>query len=269
MPRDNLLLIVFDHVRICASLYCNLHCAHCYVPEEYRDQYKRLMEPSQFSLEEMMTLICRYCLRKVSVPGGETPFNIVLLGVVAIVHASKQGLQVQLNPGGLGQVPIADVISIFDDRERLTFQFRIDGANRETDRFRGRPGVYASVLRQMFGAVNGGALVRARMTVNRHNLSESLDAYLLLSSIGIDAFRIKPMFASRRRIRQLGCSFAALPSLLPPLPRARSSYNGRLPDRRPLAERGKSCNSPGLGKELPINITRCAEQPHVSLADAA
>lgn len=34
------------------------------------------------------------------------------------------------------------------------------------------------------------------MTANRHNIGEALDAYRLLSSIGVYSFRVKPMFAS-------------------------------------------------------------------------
>lgn len=202
MPSDHPLPIVFNHARICVSFYCNLHCEHCYVPEEYRDQYKRLLEPSQLSIEEMTEfvdlLVDKYSLRKVSLTGGEPLLERVFPRTAAVMaHASKRGLQVQLNTGGLGQVPIYDVASFFDDREKLTFQFSFDGAKRNTvDRFRGRAGVYDSALRQMAEAANCGALVQARMTANRHNIGEALDAYRLLSSIGVYSFRVKPMFAS-------------------------------------------------------------------------
>ncbi|OPY96062.1 hypothetical protein A5906_04900 [Bradyrhizobium sacchari] len=63
----------------------------------------------------------------------------------------------QLNTGGLGQVRISDVVSIFEDPKKLAFQFSFDGAKRETvDRFRGKSGVYDSALRQMAEAVNCG-----------------------------------------------------------------------------------------------------------------
>ncbi|MHC4046102.1 hypothetical protein [Bradyrhizobium sp. 23AC] len=249
MPRDNLLLIVFDNVRMRVSFYRDLHCARCHIPEVYRDQFiyrdqfKRLMGLSQFSLEEMTALTCRSCLRNVPVTGDDQAFNIVFLRVVAIAHANKQGLQVQ-NPGGLGPLPIADVTSIFDDRERLTFLLSFDRAEGETlDRFRGWPSVWALVLRRKAGAVNGLASVQARMTVNRRNLSEAPDAYLGLSSIGIDPFGIKPMFATRRHTQQAGYAFVALPSLQSALPRPRSSCSSRLPDRRAFAGQGTSCES--------------------------
>lgn len=42
-------------------------------------------------------------------------------------------------------MPICDVVSFFDDREKLTFQVSFDGAKRDTvDRFRGKAGVYDS-----------------------------------------------------------------------------------------------------------------------------
>lgn len=40
------------------------------------------------------------------------------------------------------------------------------------------------------------ALVQARMTVNRRNVGEVLDAYRLLSSIGVDSFKVRPMFSA-------------------------------------------------------------------------
>lgn len=87
--------------------------------------------------------------------------------------------------------------AIFNDPKTLAFQFSFDGAKRETvDRFRARAGVYDSALRQMAEAVNCGVLVQARMTANRHNIDEAMDAYRLLSSVGVHSFRTKPMFAS-------------------------------------------------------------------------
>lgn len=270
MPRDNLLLIVFDNVRMRVSFYCDLHCAHRHIPEVYRDQFKRLVGLSQFSLEEMTALTRGSCLRNVPGTGDDQPFNVVFRRVVATAHANKQGLQVRPNLGGLGRMPIADVTSIFDDRERLTFLLSLDRAEGKTpDRFRGGPSVSALALRRKVGAVNGLASVQARMTVNRRNLSEAPDAHLGLSSIGIDPFGIKPMFATRRHAQQAGCTFVALPSLQSALPRPRSSCSSRLPDRRAFAGQGTSYESAGLWQVLPNNIISNAQQPHVSLADAA
>ncbi|MET4753876.1 radical SAM protein [Bradyrhizobium sp. RT11b] len=202
MPPDKRLPIVFDHLRLCVSFYCNLHCKHCYVPQQYRDEYKRRLEPSQLSVDEMThfidLLIDRYGLTKVSVTDGEPLLRVVFPRTEAVLaHGQKRGMQVQLNTAGLGQVPISDVVSIFDDPGKLTLQFSFDGAKRDTvDRFRGKPGVYDSALRQMSEAANCGVLVQARMTANRQNIAEALDAYRLLSSIGVGSFRIKPMFAS-------------------------------------------------------------------------
>ncbi|WP_036051472.1 radical SAM protein [Bradyrhizobium sp. Tv2a-2] len=202
MLPGNSVPIIFDHLRICISVYCNLRCEHCYFSEEYRDQYKRLLEPFQLSIGEITSfidlLLERYLLRKISVTGGEPLLEMVFPRSAALMaHANKRGLQVQLNTRGLGQVQIRDIVSIFDDPQKLILQFSFDGANRETmDRFRGRPGVYASALRQMFEAVHCGALVQAKMTANRQNIGEALEAYRLLSSIGIDSFRIEPVLGS-------------------------------------------------------------------------
>ncbi|MGY4327366.1 hypothetical protein ACVWWG_001783 [Bradyrhizobium sp. LB7.2] len=217
-----------------------------------------------------MVRICRYRLWKVPMSGDERPFKIAFLHAVATAHAYKQGSQVQLNPGWLGPIPIVDVTSIVGDREWLTFRFsfgRTEG--KAVECFHGRPGVYAFVLRRMVGAVSGLASVQASTTVNRHNLSEAVEDYLQLSSIGMDPFNIKPMFAARRHTQQPKCAFAALPSLQPATPRPRSSCNSHLPDGRPLAGQSTSCESTGLRQEHPINIECYAGQPHASLADAA
>ncbi len=102
MSVDSPLPIVFNHARICVSFYCNLHCEHCYVPEEYRDQYKRRLEPSQLSIEEMTKfvdlLVGKYSLRKVSLTGGEPLLKLVFPRTAAVMaHANNRGLQVQLN----------------------------------------------------------------------------------------------------------------------------------------------------------------------------
>ncbi|MGV7218887.1 radical SAM protein [Bradyrhizobium sp. UFLA05-112] len=202
MPLDKPPPIVFDHARICVSFYCNLRCNHCYVPKEYRYQYKRFFEPFQLSIDEMTDfidlLVDKYCLRKVSVTGGEPLLKVVYPRSAAVLaHAKKRGLQAQMNTGGFGQVAIPDVVAIFDDPGKLIFQFSFDGARMDTvDRFRGKAGVYESALCQMAEAVNCGVLVQVKMTANRRNIGEALDAYRLLSTIGIDSFRIQPMLAS-------------------------------------------------------------------------
>ena len=191
-----------DHMRISVSYYCNLHCEHCYVPLDYRDQYKSLLEPHQLKIEEMTSFIDmlkeQHSLRMISVTGGEPLLNKVWPRTKAVLeHAEKLGLAVQINTGGLGQVPIQNIATVFKNPEKLTFQFSFDGACAETvDSFRGRKGVYNSALRQMAEAINAGALVQARFTANRHNITEALDAYRLLSTIPITSFKIKPMFAA-------------------------------------------------------------------------
>ncbi|WP_157113615.1 radical SAM protein [Bradyrhizobium embrapense] len=201
MPLETAPLII-EHVRICASFHCNLHCEHCSASAKYRGQYKGRLAPFQLSVWEITNfidfLIDRHFLRKVSLTGGEPLLKIVFPRCAAVMfHANKRGLEVQLNTVGGGQVPIRDVVSLFDDREKLTFQFSFDGAKRETvDRLRRKAGVYKSSLRQMVEGVNCGALVQAKMAAYRHNIGEALSAYRLLSSIGVNSFRIKPMFAS-------------------------------------------------------------------------
>lgn len=195
-------LVMMDHMRISVTYYCNLHCEHCYVPVDYRDQYKKLLEPSQLSVPELEsfvdTLVERHFLRKLSVTGGEPLLRVVWNRTSALLRkANEHKLEVQINTGGMAQVPIADVVGIFDDPRKLLFQFSLDGAKKETvESFRNRKGVFESALSQMKQAVELGANVQARMTANRHNIAEAQDAYRLVADLGVDSFKIKPMFAA-------------------------------------------------------------------------
>ncbi|MDA9421033.1 hypothetical protein XH97_02545 [Bradyrhizobium sp. CCBAU 53380] len=144
-------------------------------------------------------LVERYSLKEVIVTGGEPLLKIVFPRSAALMAhaANKRGIHVQLNTGGLGQIPIRDVASIFDDREKLTLQFNFDAASPEAlDLFWIKRGAHKSALRQMAEAVNCGALVQARMIASRQNLHEVLDAYRILSSIGVHTFIVMPMFAA-------------------------------------------------------------------------
>ncbi|MFK4380842.1 radical SAM protein [Bradyrhizobium sp. USDA 223] len=203
MPLRNPPPLVFGEIKISVSYYCNLRCEHCYVPEQHRARYKRRLEPPQLTMKEITNfvdvLVERYSLKKVIVTGGEPLLKIVFpRSATLMAHAAnKRGLHVQLNTGGLGQIPIRDVASLFDDREKLSFQFNFDAASAEpADRFRTKRGAHKSALRQMAEAVNCGALVKARMIASRHNIHEAPNAYRILSSIGVDSFRIMPMFAA-------------------------------------------------------------------------
>ncbi|MET4118026.1 molybdenum cofactor biosynthesis enzyme MoaA [Bradyrhizobium sp. JR1.5] len=95
MPVDKRLSIVLDQLRICVSFYCNLHCKHCYVPQEYRDEYKRRLEPSQLSVEMpdcIDLLVDQYGLTKVSVTGGEPLLRTVFSRTEAVLaHGKKAG----------------------------------------------------------------------------------------------------------------------------------------------------------------------------------
>lgn len=267
MPRANLLPIVVGYVRIRVSVYCNLHCAHCYLPENCEINAGSLSS-HRSSAEEMTTITCRYCPRKASATGGERPFSIVIRLVIAAAHANKLGLQVQPNPEWLVPIPIASVASVIDDRERRTFPFSFDRTEEAVDRFDRGPGVFAVVFRQMIGAVSGLASVQVRMSCNRHHISEAEHVSAVLIN-WTALFGIKLMCATRAHTKQPRCVFAALLSLQPTMPCARCSCNRRARDQRRLAALGTSPESTGLWQDLPINITCYAGQSHIALAYAA
>lgn len=228
------------------------------LPNGSRDEYICLVESSHFSLEGITALMSRYCLRNVSVPCGEPPFDIVFLRALAMAHANKQGLQRQLNPGGFARIPIVDVTSIFD-RETITFRFSYDSAEgRLWTAFAAKGAITPSYSARCFGAVMGRALVQDRSTVNRHNLSEAHRSLQYQADVCFQA--------SHSTIRMRFCRatiFAAdyaVPSILlqqsPARPTSTCGVRQKPRLNRPCAR-------------APINITRCAEQPHFFLADAA
>jgi MoaA/NifB/PqqE/SkfB family radical SAM enzyme len=194
--------VYIEHMRISVTYLCNLRCEHCYVPEDFRVHYKEVLGDKELSVERITgfidELIENHGLKKVSVTGGEPLLKPVWARTKAVLsHANQRGLNAQLNTGGLGQIPIPDIVSLFDDPSKLMFQFSLDGSKAETvDRFRGHRGVFDSALRQMAEAVQAGAKVQVRFTINESNYDEALDTYRVAASIPVDQFKVKPMFAA-------------------------------------------------------------------------
>jgi MoaA/NifB/PqqE/SkfB family radical SAM enzyme len=191
-----------DHMRISVSYQCNLHCEHCYVPEDYRMKYKEVLGDKEMSMDQITGfvdyLMDNHGLEKISVTGGETLIKSVWSRTKAVLsHANRRGLRVQLNTGGLGQIPVQEIVGLFDDPSRLMVQISLDGSKAETvDKFRGRRGVFVSALRYMAELTAAGAKVQSRYTINETNYDETLGAYELVSEIPIQSFKVKPMFAA-------------------------------------------------------------------------
>lgn len=144
MPIAHLMPIILNHARICISFYSNLRCEHCYVPEDYRNQYKRLIKAITTIYRGMTSiidlLVDKYSLRRVSLTGGEPLVERVFPRSAAVMaHVNKRGLHIQLNRGGLGQMPIHGVVSFGDDREKVAFQVSFDAATLWTVSQAGRP----------------------------------------------------------------------------------------------------------------------------------
>ncbi|HWM89182.1 MAG TPA: radical SAM protein [Thermoanaerobaculia bacterium] len=194
--------VFIEHMRISVSYQCNLHCEHCYVPEDFRMKYREVLGDKELTLDQIRAfideLIENHGLEKISVTGGETLIKSVWERTRAVLaHANLRKLRVQVNTGGFGQIPVPDIVGIFDDPSKLTVQISLDGSRAETvDRFRGRRGVFDSALRYMSDLTAAGAKVQARYTINESNYDETLGAYELVGSIPIASFKVKPMFAA-------------------------------------------------------------------------
>lgn len=191
-----------EHMRISVSYQCNLRCEHCYVPEDYRMKYREILGDKELSLDRIRgfidELIEKHGLEKISVTGGETLIKGVWDRTKEVMaHANLRKLRVQLNTGGLGQIPVPEIVGIFDDPSKLMVQISLDGSKAETvDKFRGRRGVFNSALKYMAELTEAGAKVQARYTINETNYDETIGAYELVGSIPIDSFKVKPMFAA-------------------------------------------------------------------------
>lgn len=194
--------VQIDHMRISVSYQCNLHCEHCYVPEEFRTKYRQVLGDKELSLDQIRGfidyLIESHGLKKISVTGGEALIRSVWPRTKAVLeHANLRGLSVQLNTGGLGQIPIPDIVRLFDDPTKLMLQISLDGARAETvDRFRGHRGVFDSALRQMAEVTRAGSQIQVRYTINESNYDETLETYELVAAIPVHSFKVKPMFAA-------------------------------------------------------------------------
>lgn len=194
--------IRIEHMRISVSYQCNLHCEHCYVPEEFRTKYRQVLGDKEMSLDQIRgfvdQLVDDHGLEKISVTGGETLIKSVWERTKAVLaHANRRGLRAQLNTGGLGQIPVPEIVGLFEDPSKLMVQISLDGCREETvDRFRGRKGVFKSALRHMAELTAAGAQVQVRYTMNESNLDQTLGTYELVGGIPVHSFKVKPMFAA-------------------------------------------------------------------------
>src|SRR5436190_6347342 len=48
--------LAIRELRIAVSYQCNLHCMHCYVPEEHREQYSKYY-PDALTTDELVTVV--------------------------------------------------------------------------------------------------------------------------------------------------------------------------------------------------------------------
>lgn len=192
-----------SRLQIAVSYYCNLHCEHCYVPEENRDEYKTKLEPDQLEIPQILGfmdhLIGSYGLERISVTGGEALLNKVWPRTRPVVeHGLRNGLEVQLNTSGSGQVPISEVVDLVAETGgRLVLHVSLDGIDQEqVNAFRGHSRAMQWALRTIREAVDGGLKVQIRYTATEGNLADTLPCYDLVEEIGVEEFVVKPMFAA-------------------------------------------------------------------------
>jgi radical SAM protein with 4Fe4S-binding SPASM domain len=191
------------HMRIAVSYYCNLRCQHCYVPEVNRVEYRKTLEPSELTVDKILSFVDRLIaecgLEKVSITGGEALLNVVWPRTAAVLrHALDRGLEVQLNTSGSGQVgmnKIADLCG--EDLKLLTIQLSLDGVDADAvDRFRGRKGAMSRAVTFLEEAVSRNVAVQARMTMTESNADQVVPCYDFVSARGAESFHVKPMFAA-------------------------------------------------------------------------
>lgn len=194
---------MLEHMRIAVSYYCSLRCQHCYVPELNRTKYKKLLEHSQLSLDEIKAfvdlLVAECGLSKVSITGGEAMLRVVWPRTAAVLrHALDRGLVVQLNTSGSGQIGMDEVAEVCgDELSNLTVQLSLDGIDDEqVDRFRGRKGAMRRAVKTLDDSVALGVSVQTRFTMTQDNCDDAVGCYDFIDDHGAHSFHIKPMFAA-------------------------------------------------------------------------
>lgn len=192
-----------EHMRIAVSYYCSLRCQHCYVPELNRTKYKKLLEHSQLSLDEINAfvdlLVDAYGLSKISITGGEAMLRVVWPRTAAVLrHALDAGLTVQLNTSGSGQIDMDEVARVCgDELDQLTLQLSLDGIDEEkVDVFRGRKGAMRRAIKTLDDAVGLEVSVQTRYTMTEANCSDTVACYDFVTDHGAHSFHVKPMFAA-------------------------------------------------------------------------
>jgi radical SAM protein with 4Fe4S-binding SPASM domain len=187
-------------MRIAMSYYCNLHCEHCYVPEEDRVFYGRRIQPNQLTIEELEAFIdvlsAEFSTKSISITGGEALLRVVWPRTERVMQcALEHGLAVRLITAGSGQIDIDTVLRSARRSDRLQLQVSLDGTDSDlTDRFRGRIGAWQRAVETIRTIADAGASVLVRYTITEANIDQTEACYDLVTSLGAAAFVVKPMF---------------------------------------------------------------------------
>jgi len=189
-------------MRIALSYYCNLRCAHCYVPEDNRLQYGRLFEAHQLSIEELEDFVDllahEFNTKSISITGGEALLRPVWPRTERVMQrALANGLKVRLITAGSGQIDIATVLHSAQRSDNLLLQVSLDGVQPDqVDQFRGRAGAWQRAVNTIQEIADLGGAVQVRYTVTEENIAQTLECYDLVTNLGAQSFVVKPMFQS-------------------------------------------------------------------------
>ena len=188
-----------EKVRLAISYYCDLNCKHCYVPQNLRKHYDAIMS-DELQLETINSTIDflkdNYGLKKLDITGGEALLSRVWPRTQVVVgHALNQGLEVQINTTGSGDISPAVIRQAFGSNiSHLLLHVSLDGIDpKYVDAFRGRKGAFDASIHFMKTALDEGIRVRTRLTITSENVDQVLASYQFVSSIGVTSFMCKPV----------------------------------------------------------------------------
>lgn len=188
-----------NKIRLAISYYCELHCRHCYVPKDLREKYDEIMS-NQLEVEQIIkfltTLKDDYGLQKVDITGGEALLTKVWPRTREVVDfALSNGLEVQINTTGSGNITAEEICEVVRDRKDLfLLHVSLDGVDESyVDAFRGKKGAMKASVAFMKSAIAAGLNVRTRYTVTNENIANTAECYQFVSDLGVKCFMCKPV----------------------------------------------------------------------------
>lgn len=168
------------------TLACNLRCRHC-------GSSAALPRPDELNVEECLA-ICEQLpallVQEVDFTGGEPLLRPDWSRIAT--HLGELGIRTKLLTNGLTLGP--DTVAQLKDAGIAGVGVSIDGLEATHDHIRDRTGLFQHALAGIERVSNAGLPVTVITTVNGLNIDELPALFVLLRSLGVDAWQVQPIF---------------------------------------------------------------------------